>query len=41
MKNLLIFDDSQLEKQNKCEACYIRGSHSNFDCFYLAYFLTT
>ena len=34
-KNLLIFDDLQLEKQNKCEAYYIRGRHSNVDCFAL------
>ena len=35
-KNLMIFDDLQLEKQNKCEAYYVRGRHSNVDCFYLA-----
>ena len=35
-KNLMIFDDLQLEKQNKCETYYIRGRHSNVDCFYLA-----
>ena len=35
-KNLMIFDDLQLEKQNKCEAYYKRGRHSNVDCFYLA-----
>ena len=35
-KNLMIFDDLQLEKQNKCEAYYIRGRHSNVDGFYLA-----
>ena len=35
-KNLMIFDDLQLIKQNKCEAYYIRGRHSNVDCFYLA-----
>jgi hypothetical protein len=35
-KNLMIFDDLQLEKQNKCESYYIRGRHSNVDCFYLA-----
>lgn len=34
--NLMIFDDLQLEKQNKCETYYIRGRHSNVDCFYLA-----
>ena len=39
--NLMIFDDLQLTKQNKCENYYIRGRHSNVDCFYLAqnYFL--
>jgi hypothetical protein len=35
-KNLMIFDDLQLEKQSKCETYYIRGRHSNVDCFYLA-----
>ena len=35
-KNLMIFDDLQLEKQNMCEKYYIRGRHSNVDCFYLA-----
>ena len=35
-KNLMIFDDLQLEKQNKCEDYYVRGRHSNVDCFYLA-----
>jgi len=25
-----------LEKQNKCEAYYIRGRHSNVDCHYLS-----
>ena len=35
-KNLMIFDDLLLEKQNKCEAYYVRGRHSNVDCFYLA-----
>ena len=33
-KNLMIFDDLLLEKQNKCK--YIRGRHSNVDCFYLS-----
>ena len=32
----MIFDDLQLEKQDKCETYYIRGRHSNVDCFYLA-----
>ena len=35
-KNLMIFDDLQLEKQNKTESYYVRGRHSNVDCFYLA-----
>ena len=35
-KNLMIFDDLLLERQNKCEAYYTRGRHSNVDCFYLA-----
>ncbi len=35
-KNLMIFDDLLLEKQNKCESYYVRGRHSNIDCFYLA-----
>ena len=32
--NLMMFDDLQLTKQNKCEKYYIRGRHSNVDCFY-------
>ena len=35
-KNLMIFDDLLLEKQNKCECYNIRGRHSNVDCFYLS-----
>ena len=35
-KNLMIFDDLLLERQNKCEAYYVRGRHNNVDCFYLA-----
>ena len=35
-KNLMIFDDLLLEKQNKTESYYVRGRHSNVDCFYLA-----
>ena len=35
-KNLMVFDDLLLEKQNKCEAYYTRGRHSGVDCFYLA-----
>ena len=34
-KNLMVFDDLFLEKQNTCES-YVRGRHSNVDCFYLA-----
>ena len=35
-KNLMVFDDLLLEKQNTCELYYVRGRHSNVDCFYLA-----
>ena len=35
-KNLMVFDDLLLEKQNICEPYYVRGRHSNVDCFYLA-----
>ena len=35
-KNLMMFDDLLLQKQNKCEACYVRGRHSNCDCLYLS-----
>ena len=35
-KNLMVFDELLLEKQNTCESYYIRGRHSNVDCFYLA-----
>ena len=35
-KNLMVFDDLLLEKQNTCESHYVRGRHSNVDCFYLA-----
>jgi len=34
-KNLMIFDDLLLQKQNKCEAYHVRGRHSNCDCLYL------
>ena len=34
-KNLMIFDDLILEKQDKCETYYVCGRHSNVDCFYL------
>ena len=35
-KNLMVFDDMLLGKQNTCESYYVRGRHSNVDCFYLA-----
>ena len=35
-KNLMIFDDLLLERQNKCECYYIFGRHSYVDCFYLS-----
>ena len=35
-KNLMVYDDPLLEKQIICESCYVRGRHSNVDCFYLA-----
>ena len=35
-KNLTIFDNLLLEKQNECECYYIRGRHSNVDCFYFS-----
>ena len=35
-KNLMVFDDLLLEKQNTSESYYVRGRHSNVDCFYLA-----
>jgi hypothetical protein len=35
-KYLMIFDDLQLEKQSICQKYYIKGSHSNVACFYLA-----
>ena len=35
-KNLMVFDGLLLEKQNTCESYYVRGRHSNVDCFYLA-----
>ena len=30
-KNLMLFDDLLLQKQNKCEAYYVHGRHSNCD----------
>ena len=35
-KNLMVFDDILLEKQNTCESYYVRERHSNVDFFYLA-----
>ena len=35
VKNLMVFDDLLLEKQNTCKSCYVRRRHSNVDCFYL------
>jgi len=35
-KNLMIFDDLLLQKENKCEAYYVGGRHSNCDCLYLS-----
>ena len=35
-KNSMVFHDLLLEKQNTCESYYVRGRHSNVDCFYLA-----
>ena len=32
----MIFNDLLFKKQNKCEGYYIRGRHSNVDCFYLS-----
>ena len=34
--NLMVFYDLLLENQNICESYYVRGRHSNVDCFYLA-----
>jgi len=32
----MIFDDLLLQKQNKCEAYYVRARHSNCNCLYLS-----
>ena len=32
----MVFDDLLLENQKTCESYYVRGRHSNVDCFYLA-----
>ena len=34
-KNLMVFDDLLLEKQNTCQPYYVRGRHNDVDCFYL------
>ena len=36
LKNLLILDDCYLGKQNKSQAYYTRGRHSNCDCLYIS-----
>ena len=35
-KNIIVFDDLLLEKQNTCESYYVRRRQSSVDCFYLA-----
>ena len=35
-KNIMVYDDLLLEKQNTCESYYVSGRHSNVYCFYLA-----
>ena len=35
-KNLIVYDDLLLEKQNTCESYYVRGRHCNVDCLYSA-----
>ena len=35
-RNLMVFNDLLLEKQNTCESYYVRERHSKVDCFYLA-----
>ena len=35
-KNLMVFDNLLLEKQNTCESHYANGTHTNVDCLYLA-----
>ena len=35
LKNLMVFDDLMLSKQNTSEDYYVRGRHNNVDCFYL------
>ncbi|VDI82630.1 Hypothetical predicted protein [Mytilus galloprovincialis] len=31
-KNLMVFDELMLSKQNTCENCYVRSRHNNVDC---------
>ena len=35
-KNIMVFDDLLLEKQNTSDSYYVPGRRSNVDCFYLA-----
>ena len=35
-KNIMVFDDLLLEKQNTCESYYVRERHNNVESFYLA-----
>ena len=35
-KNVMVFYDLLLEKQNACLSYYVRRRHSSVDCFYLA-----
>ena len=35
-KNLMVFDELLLEKQNTCESYYVRERHGNVDYFYFA-----
>ena len=34
--NVMVCNDLLLEKENTCESYYVRGRHSNVNCFYLA-----
>jgi len=36
-KNLMTFDGLLLQKQNKCEAYYVRRRQSNCNCLYLSH----
>ena len=35
-KNVMVFDDLLLEKQNTCESYYVRGRNNDVEFFYLA-----